>query len=85
MGKHQKVLEDIFHVPTKAHIAWSDIETLLKHHGGELSEGSGSRLRVWLNDLAAVFHRPHPEKEAGKRTVESVRTFLTNAGVTPKQ
>ena len=83
MAKHEKVLSDVFHEPTKANIAWSDIEALVKHYGGEVSEGSGSRVRFCLNGIRAVFHRPHPGKEAGKRTVESAREFLFNAGIMP--
>jgi len=83
MGKHDNVLMDIFHQPTKGNIAWKDIESMFAHFGAEISEGSGSRVRVFLNGVRAVFHRPHPGNQAGKRTVESVRTFLVNAGIVP--
>ncbi|MFN6309943.1 MAG: type II toxin-antitoxin system HicA family toxin, partial [Planctomyces sp.] len=36
-----------------------------------------------LNDVRAVFHRPHPQKETDKGAVRSMRRFLTEAGVTP--
>jgi len=71
----------IFKNPIQAHILWTDIERLLADLGGELSEGSGSRLRVKLNDVRAVFHRPHPQKTTDKGAVNSVRRFLENAGV----
>ncbi|HOD42092.1 MAG TPA: hexulose-6-phosphate isomerase, partial [Candidatus Wallbacteria bacterium] len=29
----------------------------------------------------AVFHRPHPQKETDKGSVQSMRRFLENAGV----
>lgn len=64
-------------------MAWADIESLCKHHGAEISEGKGSRVRIALNGVRAVFHRPHPEKEASKMTVRAARRFLENAGVTP--
>ena len=83
MGKHDRTLADVFSTPTKAGIPWASIESMLKHHGAAVSEGRGSRVRVHLNGVRAVFHRPHPQKEAGKATVESVRTFLERAGVTP--
>ena len=38
---------------------------------------------VTLNGVRAVIHRPHPEKEAGKLMVHSVRDFFQNAGVRP--
>jgi len=46
----------------------------------EISEGQGSRVRVALNDVRAVFHRPHPQKETDKGAVKSVRRFLTEGG-----
>jgi len=83
MGKHEDTLVAVFAEPTRGTIAWKSIESMLRHLGAEITEGRGSRVRVHLNSVRAVFHRPHPEKEAGKGTVESVRRFLTNAGVTP--
>ena len=83
MSKHDKTLESVFAEPTKANLPWKDIESMLSHLGAEISEGRGSRIRVHLNGVRAVFHRPHPRKEAGKGAVESIRTFLKNAGVTP--
>ena len=65
----------------QANILWADIEGLFAALGGELSEGSGSRLRVKLNGVRAVFHRPHPQKVTDKGAVNSVRRFLGNAGV----
>ena len=49
--------------------------------GAEVSEGAGSRVRIALNEIRAVFHRPHPEKETDKGAVKSVRRFLIEAGV----
>ena len=82
-GKHRKTLEAIFEKPERANIAWRDFENLLTALGAEISEGHGSRVRVALNDVRAVFHRPHPRKEANKGAVKSVRRFLETAGVKP--
>ena len=71
----------VFKNPIQAGILWVDIEKLLAALGAELSEGSGSRLRVKFNGVRAVFHRPHPEKTTDKGAVNSVRRFLENAGV----
>lgn len=79
--KHQKTLQAIFEKPERANIAWRDIEALFTALGAEVSEGRGSRVRVALNKVRAVFHRPHPRKEANKATVKSVRRFLEEAGV----
>ena len=81
--KHQQILDAIFAVPVPANIAWSDIIGLFRALGAELREGRGSRVRVSLNDVDAVFHRPHPQKETDKGAVVSVRRFLQEAGVTP--
>ena len=81
--KHRKTLEAIFENPVRATIAWRDIEALFEVLDAEISEGSGSRVRVALNDVRAVFHRPHPQPETNKGAVKSVRRFLQEAGVTP--
>lgn len=81
--KHRKTLEAIFEVPERANIPWRDVEALFVALGAEVSEGRGSRMRVVLNDVRAVFHRPHPRKEADKGTVKSVRRFLQEAVITP--
>ena len=81
--KHQATLEAVFATPVRAGIAWRDIEALFLACGREISEGEGSRIRVALNGVRAVFHRPHPRKETDKGAVRSVRRFLTEAGITP--
>jgi len=80
-SKSRKTLEEVFRNPVSASINWSDIESLLAAVGGQISEGNGSRVRVLLNGVRAVFHRPHPQKETDKGAVMSVRRFLENAGV----
>lgn len=81
--KHLIVLDDIFTIPTKSGILWKDIENMLVAFGADISEGRGSRVRVALNGVRAVFHRPHPRKETDKGAVASMRRFLTIAGVKP--
>ena len=82
-NKHRKILNAIFEVPVRSDIAWSDIESLLIACGAELSEGRGSRIRIILNEIKAVFHRPHPAKETDKGAVKSMRRFLSEAGIKP--
>ncbi|MGA9994456.1 MAG: type II toxin-antitoxin system HicA family toxin [Pyrinomonadaceae bacterium] len=82
--KHQKTLEAIFEDPVRSNILWSDIEKMLAALGAELSEGRGSRVRIALRGVRAVFHRPHPQKETDKGAVVSMRRFLTEAGVSPE-
>ncbi|MES9875127.1 MAG: type II toxin-antitoxin system HicA family toxin [Candidatus Sedimenticola sp. 6PFRAG7] len=81
--KHKRTLTAIFEDPVRSDITWTGIETLLKALGAELSEGRGSRVRIALNGVRAVFHRPHPEKETDKGAVKSMRRFLTEAGIEP--
>lgn len=52
-----------------------------RHGHRSISEGSGSRIRIVLNDVKAVFHRPHPRKETDKGAIVSMRRFLSEAGV----
>ena len=80
-AKHKKILKAVFELPMKSNIKWNDIEALFIALGAEISEGSGSRVRVYLNGIRAVFHRPHPEKETDKGAVKSVQRFLKEAGV----
>lgn len=81
--KHKRTLSAIFEDPVRSNIAWRDIESMLEAAGAEISEGAGSRVRIALNDVRAVFHRPHPKKETDKGAVKSMRRFLNEAGVTP--
>ncbi len=78
---HQKVLKAIFDDPVRSNIAWLNIEKLLVALNAEISEGSGSRVRIYLNGVRAVFHRSHPEKETDKGAIKAVRRFLKEAGV----
>jgi hypothetical protein len=83
LRKHRRILGRIFESPERADIPWRDIETLLISIGADISEGRGSRVRVALNGVRAIFHRPHPRKETGKGLVKSVRRFLIEAGMVP--
>jgi len=51
----------------------------------ELTEGNGSRVRVALNGIRAVFHKPHPRKEVRKKAVRDIRSFLVEAEVQEDQ
>jgi HicA toxin of bacterial toxin-antitoxin, len=80
-SKQEKVLKDIFKEPIKSDVLWKDIEKVLIALGAEISEGKGSRIRLYLNGVRAVFHRPHPKKQTDKGALKSMRRFLTEAGV----
>ncbi len=80
--KQQKILTAIFAKPTLANVNFSDIEKLVVSLGGEIEEGSGSRVILKLNDEKLAAHRPHPGKEAKKYQIEAFRDFFRLAGIT---
>lgn len=82
-SRHRSTLAEIFKNPVLASIKRADIEALLSALGSELSEGSGSRVRIALKGIRAVFHGPHPLPMTDKGAVKSMRRFLTEAGVKP--
>lgn len=79
--KLRKIRDAIFEHPTRSDVPWTDIETLFKHYGANITEGRGSRVRVQLKDLVGLFHRPHPERVTTKASLRSVRRFLERAEV----
>lgn len=80
-AKNRKTLTAIFQEPIRSDINWTDIEGLCRALGGDVSEGRGSRVRIALNGIRAVFHRPHPKKITDNGALKSVRRFLLTAGV----
>ncbi len=70
-NKQRQILELIFTNPVPWNILWQDIESLFIALGADVSQGAGSRVRVKLNEVKAVFHEPHPEKETDKGAVKS--------------
>jgi len=79
--KQNETLQAIFKEPIQCNVKWKNVESLFKYLGAEVSQGNGSRIRVILNGVKAVFHRPHPRKETDKGALISVRKFLENAGI----
>jgi hypothetical protein len=79
--KQQRILEAIKASPPSASLKWDDIESLFKALGAVVFQGNGSRVRVSLNGVKAVFHKPHPNNEVGKGCAKSIRLFLETANV----
>ena len=79
--KQRSVCAEIFKNPVSSKVKWTDIEKLFEALGAEITEGSGSRVRIALNHVRLVFHRPHPRRETDKGALMSVRQFLINAGI----
>ncbi len=82
-NRHRKTLEAVFAEPTKTNIAWADIEALLVAAGCKVIEGSGSRIRIECAGQVALFHRPHPQKEALRYQVKDARKLLENLEIRP--
>ncbi len=80
--KHKKTLDKILDKPERSDIPWKDIEALIIALGGEISEGREARVRIFLNGIRAVFHRPHPKRLTDKGAVKSMRRFLKETEVT---
>jgi hypothetical protein len=81
-SKHPRTLEMVVENPTRADIRWDEIVALIRALGGTVSNGAGSRRRIFLF-RPAIFHEPHPEHTVDKGAVRSVREFLRNVGVQP--
>ncbi len=66
-----------------------DIESLFIALGAEVTEGKGSRVRVALNDVRAVFHRPQPQRVTNKGLLDCAKildriggdTMMENKGI----
>jgi hypothetical protein len=56
---------------------------LLKHVGASLEPLSGARIRVKLNRMEGVLHRPHHSNVLDASSLSHLREFLARAGVTP--
>lgn len=82
-SKQRKTLRAVFEDPVRSNVPWADVEKLLAALGAEITEGSGSRVRIALGGVRAVFHRPHPQRETDKGALKSMRRFLREAGVQP--
>jgi hypothetical protein len=83
--KHERTLEAIFKTPVQSNVIWKDCEKLLESLGAEISDGAGSRVRFVLKGVKANFHRPHPQKEIDKGALVSLKKFLENADIKPRE
>lgn len=82
-SKHRKTLEAIFTDPVNGALEWARIEALLLALGCRSIEGSGSSVTFEMDGKRAHFHRPHPEREALRYRVRTVREYLATLGVKP--
>ncbi len=79
--KHKRILKSIFTEPVSGNLHWREIESLLKHLGGEIQATHGARLTVLLNGVEGQLHRPHHNSSLSKHDVRHLREYLARAGV----
>ncbi len=82
-AKHLKTLHLVFSKPTKSSILFSELEALVIALGGQVREGSGSRVVFEINGKRLYPHQPHPGKEAKRYQVEELRDLLELEGFVP--
>jgi len=82
-ARQARTLAAVFKEPVAANIEWAAIESLLMAVGCRIVEGDGSRVRFERDGVVAIFHRPHPGKEAKRYQVRDARAYLTRLGVKP--
>jgi len=83
--KHENLLRTIFHDPISGNVHWREVESLLHHLGASIEPLGGARIRVKLNGVEGVLHRPHHSNTLDRQGVKSVREYLAHARATPSQ
>jgi len=81
--KHEQLVRSIFREPPSGNIHWREVESLLHHLGATVVPLSGARLRVKLNGIEGILHRPHHSNVLDRQGLRHVREFLAHARVTP--
>jgi hypothetical protein len=64
-------------------VLYAMMELVQNIDSADISEGRGARVRIALQSVCAVFHRPHPQKETDRGAVMSMHRFLIEAGIEP--
>ena len=82
-AKQRRILEAVFAMPTRANVRFSDLAGLVVGLGGEVREGSGSRVVFELKGRRLYLHRPHPGRQAKRYQLEEVREFLRLLEIQP--
>jgi hypothetical protein len=79
--KQANLLHAIFNEPVSANIHWREVESLLKHLGGQVEPSHGARFKVTLNGVTDFLHHPHHSNECTRELIKHLREFLAHAGV----
>jgi hypothetical protein len=83
--KHGHLLRAIFHDPMSGNIHWREVESLLGHLHAAVEPLSGARIRVKLNGVEGILHRPHHGNTLDKSSLRHLREYLAHARCTPSQ
>ena len=83
--KHEQLVRAIFREPPSGNIHWREVESLLHHLGATVVSLSGARVRVKLNGIEGILHRPHHSNVLDRQGLRHVREFLAHARVTPSE
>ncbi|MBP6514467.1 MAG: hypothetical protein KA224_04760 [Steroidobacteraceae bacterium] len=81
--KHERLVRALFQDPISGNIHWREVESLLVHEGATIEQLTGARIRVVLNGVEGILHRPHHGTTLDRGGVKHVREFLAHARVTP--
>ena len=81
--KHERLIRTIFRDPASGNIHWREVESLLHHLGATVEPVSGARLRVVLNGVEGVLHRPHHSNVLNRQDIRRLREYLGHARITP--
>lgn len=81
--RQQKTLLLIFEKPPRSDVRYDDLKSFLASVGAKVKEGRGSRVRFEYGGFSVHIHKPHPQSVLPKYSVELVRDFLMEIGVTP--
>ncbi len=81
--KHEHLLYALFQDPISGNIHWREVESLLEHLGAKVESLSGARIRMVLNGVEGVLHRPHHSNVCGREEIKHIREYLASARVTP--
>ena len=81
--KHEALLRRLFGDRPGGNIHWREVESLLNHVGAQLENLSGTRVRVTLNGIEDVLHRPHHNQAVGRLELTHLKELLARARMTP--
>jgi HicA toxin of bacterial toxin-antitoxin, len=82
-SRQRRTHKRLFETPLRKDITWHEVMSLFEALGATVTQGQGSRMRVALHDVKAVFHQPHPHPELPIYAVKDIRDFLEHAGELP--